>query len=212
MFINTADMAARTTGDEPIAIFRLSGINITPAASATETTVVKPKPRATLVPTMEVLRILRGWLVIILIPFMVMMAKTDRVAPPITAGGIVVRRLDSFGISPDINIMIAAVENIFLLITLFIEMIPTFWENVAVGRVAIKAPNILVIEKADSPPWSSLALGSLSYPPIVVEDISPIPSIEVTINIITKENIADGSNFIPKCIGLTNENQLASPT
>lgn len=152
MFIKTADIAASTTGDEPIAIFKLSGINTTPAASATDTTDVNPKPRATLVPTIEVLRIVRGWLVIILIPFIVIMANTDRVAPPITAGGIVVSRLDSLGIRPEIKIIIAAVENTFLFITLFIEMIPTFCENVAVGSVAIKEPTIFVSEKAESPP------------------------------------------------------------
>src|SRR5699024_6805645 len=142
IFISTADIAASTTGEAPIAISRPDGIKLKPRAFAALTTVVKPNPIATDTPTIDVFLSDNGWLVIILIPFMVIAANIDRVAPPITGAGIDVNRADNFGNRPAIKIIMAACLKTFLLTTLLIETIPAFCENVAVGSVPIKVPTI----------------------------------------------------------------------
>lgn len=57
------------------------------------------------IPTIEVFLTVSGCSVIILIPFIVIAANTERVAPPTTGAGMVVSNEDIFGIKPATRII-----------------------------------------------------------------------------------------------------------
>ena len=65
--------------------------------------------------------------VIIRIPVMVMVAKTEMVAPPMTAWGMVVSTAANLGTSPAASSTRAAKANTALLMTRLTVTIPTFW-------------------------------------------------------------------------------------
>jgi len=65
--------------------------------------------------------------VIMRIPVMVMVAKTEIVAPPMTAWGMVVRTADSLGTSPATSRTMDAKAKTALLMTRFTVTMPTFW-------------------------------------------------------------------------------------
>ena len=136
-------------------------------------------------------------------------ANTEIVAPPITDWGIVVKIDANLGINPAIRKTPAANVNTILLTTRFTVTIPTFWLYVAEGRPPKNALIMLVIPFALIPPDNSLSVASLSSPPIVKEEISPIAWTAFTMYIITIDMIALISNLTPKCIGATIWNQDA---
>ena len=89
---------------------------------------VIPTPSATESPTTVLFRAVNTPSpVIIRMPVMVMAAKTESVAPPMTHCGMVVRAAASLGISPATNNTRAAKAKTARLITLFTVTIPTFW-------------------------------------------------------------------------------------
>ena len=65
--------------------------------------------------------------VIIRIPVMVMVAKTEMVAPPMTAWGMVVSTAANLGTSPAASSTRAAKANTALLMTRLTVTMPTFW-------------------------------------------------------------------------------------
>ena len=89
---------------------------------------VMPVPRATDRPTTELLRMVKGPSeVIIRMPVMVMVENTDKVAPPMTHWGMVVRREANLGMNPATSRISEAKANTERLMTLLMVMMPTFW-------------------------------------------------------------------------------------
>ena len=133
---------------------------------------------------------------------MAMDANTEMVAPPSTHCGIVVRSAENFGTNPASRIIPAASPNTTRFTTFVVATIPTFWLNVAVGNPPKKEPKIFVIPYPMIPPESSLSVGSLSNPPPLVAERSPMACTELIMKRITRVITADVSNFIPTYIGL----------
>ena len=119
-----AAMAVTTMGEEPNTVLTQTG---KPGPWREPATWVMPTPRATARPTTELERMEKPPDVIIRIPVMVMVAKTEMVAPPMTAWGMVVSTAANLGASPAASSTRAAKANTALLMTRLTVTIPTFW-------------------------------------------------------------------------------------
>ena len=130
-------------------------------------------------------------------PVIAMEAKTETVAPPRTHWGIVVRSAENLGINPAARSMNAVSAITFLFTTFVDDTIPTFCEYVAFGRPPNNDDNIFDAPNPIIPPLSSLAVGSLSMPPIVVADISPIACTALIAKRMENARVDENSNRIP---------------
>lgn len=145
-----AEMVAITTADSPKMVFAQSGNSARqPPAWIT------PTPRATERPTTEVFLAVSSSFVISLMPVMVIMAKTETVAPPSTQEGMVVKREANRGTKPAIRMITAARPSTQRFTTFVMVTMPTFWLKVAVGSPPKNAPIILATPFPIIPPHIS---------------------------------------------------------
>ena len=201
-----ATIVATTTGDFANTIVTQSG-----NCDSASVTWLIPTPKAAARPTIEVFLWFISPVDTSFIPVIAMEEKTETVAPPRTHWGIVVRRAENFGTSPAIRSISAVRANTRLFTTFVVETIPTFCEYVALGSPPKRADAIFDNPYATIPLFNSFPVGSLSSPPIVVADRSPIACIALIANKIEKEAMAENSNLTPKGMKRGRENQLESP-
>ena len=115
-------MVVTTTGELPNTV--VTQVGKPPSEPCTW---VMPTPMATARPTTVLERMEKPSEVIMRTPVMVMVAKTEMVAPPMTHCGMVVRIEEILGTKPATARTIAAKTKTARLMTRFTVTIPTFW-------------------------------------------------------------------------------------
>ena len=117
-----ATMVATTTGELPNTVSTQVG-----KPPSEPSTWVMPMPMATARPTTALERMEKPSEVIMRMPVIVMVAKTEMVAPPMTHCGMVVRMEENLGTKPATARMMAAKANTARLMTRLTVTMPTFW-------------------------------------------------------------------------------------